>query len=306
SFLPNPGAYSLGNIDPSLYKMNDEDDEYDIPEHHIGRIWFAVEYERESEKLQVTLMKAKNLPSRTLGQGNGCDPFVRIYLVPDDRRYLQSKFKKKTTNPKFEESFVFQVPNKAIDERVLKLTMYDIDRHKRHVVIGHALYPLREHNYESNERVVMWRDLEREVTEMNVERGEMNVSLSYNGHLERLTAVIIEGKAFKKVEPSSSDFYVKVCLMQQGKVVKSKRTDVAKRNVSPGFNESFTFKLPVASLDMASISLTAMQHVMGQRDKIVGRLVIGSFMFARGKELEHWNEMLANQKEQISQWHTLT
>ena len=30
--------------------------------------------------------------------------------MPDERRYLQSKFKKKTCNPKFEESFVFQVP----------------------------------------------------------------------------------------------------------------------------------------------------------------------------------------------------
>jgi hypothetical protein len=41
-------------------------------------------------------------------------------------------------------------------------------------------------------------------------------------------------------------------------------------------------------------------------DKVVGLIVIGSVMFARGKGVEHWNEMLANQKEQISQWHTLT
>lgn len=56
--------------------------------------------------------------------------------------------------------------------------------------------------------------------------------------------------------------------MQQGKIVKSKRTDMVKRNVSPVFNESFTFKLPVASLDMASISFTAMQYVTGQRGKL--------------------------------------
>ena len=40
-------------------------------------------------------------------------------------------------------------------------------------------------------------------------------------------------------------------------------------------------------------------------DKPVGRVVVGSFMFARGKELDHWNEMLANQKEQVSHWHAL-
>ena len=41
-------------------------------------------------------------------------------------------------------------------------------------------------------------------------------------------------------------------------------------------------------------------------DKSIGRLVLGSFMFARGKELEHWNDMVANQKELVSMWHTIT
>ena len=67
----------MGSIDPSLYKIADEDDDYEIPRDHLGRVWFAVEYERETEKLLVTLIKAKNLPSRQLGSDNGCDPFVR-------------------------------------------------------------------------------------------------------------------------------------------------------------------------------------------------------------------------------------
>ena len=49
---------------------------------------------------------------------------------------------------------------------MLKLTVYDVDRHKRHQVIGHALYPLREHDCENNERLVIWRDLEKEVSEV--------------------------------------------------------------------------------------------------------------------------------------------
>jgi hypothetical protein len=71
------GAYALGSIDPSLYRISDEDDDYEIPPDHLGRVWFAVEYERETEKLLVTLIKAKNLPTRAFGLVNGCDPFVR-------------------------------------------------------------------------------------------------------------------------------------------------------------------------------------------------------------------------------------
>ncbi|XP_070182775.1 synaptotagmin-15-like [Littorina saxatilis] len=191
------GAYALGSIDPSLYKIADEDDDYEIPRDHLGRVWFAVEYERETEKLLVTLIKAKNLPSRQLGSDNGCDPFVRIYLMPDERRYLQSKFRKKTCNPKFEESYVFQVSHRAIEDRNLKFTVFDVDRHKRHNIIGHALYPLRDHDVECNERVVIWRDLEREVSEMTSNNGELSVSLCYNNHLERLTVGVFEGRVSK-------------------------------------------------------------------------------------------------------------
>jgi Ca2+-dependent lipid-binding protein len=53
--------------------------------------------------------------------------------------------------------------------------------------------------------------------------------------------------------------------MQQRKEVKSKKTDVVKKTLNPVFNESFTFKLPNAGLDRASIKITAMQHITGQR-----------------------------------------
>ena len=61
------------------------------------------------------------------------------------------------------------------------------------------------------------------------------------------------------------DIYVKVCLLVQNKVVKTKKTEVAKRSASPVFNESFTFKLPINNLDMASVTITAMQHMTGTR-----------------------------------------
>ena len=61
----------------------------------------------------------------------------------------------------------FQVSSKSMEERVLRLTVYDVDRHKKHQVIGHALYPLKAHAHDDNERVVIWRDLEREVSEVS-------------------------------------------------------------------------------------------------------------------------------------------
>lgn len=41
-------------------------------------------------------------------------------------------------------------------------------------------------------------------------------------------------------------------------------------------------------------------------DKLLGKCVLGSYMFARGKALTHWNSAFANPMEQIQNWQPLT
>ena len=71
------------------------------------------------------------------------------------------------------------------------------------------------------------------------------------------------------------------------------------------FNESFTFTVDASNVDTYSVSIHVMENHMTNKDKQLGRVVLGSFMYARGRELEHWNEMIAKPKEQISLWHRL-
>ena len=54
-----------------------------------------------------------------------------------------------------------------MEERVLKFTVVDVDRNRRHQTIGYALYPLRDHMYGYDEPIVIWRDLEKEVAEVS-------------------------------------------------------------------------------------------------------------------------------------------
>ena len=55
---------------------------------------------------------------------------------------------------------------RALQQRTLRLSVYDVDRSKRHKLIGHALYPLKDLDYETHQKVVMWLDLEKEVQEV--------------------------------------------------------------------------------------------------------------------------------------------
>ncbi|XP_063861689.1 synaptotagmin-15-like isoform X2 [Scylla paramamosain] len=184
-------ASGLGGINPELYKTDELEGDLDqYPEDHIGRVWLQLEYHSDAEKLLVTLIKAKNLPSRLIGSINSCDPYVRLYLMPDERRYLQTKIRKKTCNPRFDETFGFQVTAKELEDRALKLTFYDVDRDKKHQVIGHVLILLKELGEWEGKRLLR-RDLEREVSLSPRELGQLEVSLGYNDNLERLTVTVV-------------------------------------------------------------------------------------------------------------------
>lgn len=69
---------SLGSLNPDLYKdIDNDEDGLDIPVDHLGSVWFAVDYERDTERLTITLIKARNLRNRSPFGGISCDPFVR-------------------------------------------------------------------------------------------------------------------------------------------------------------------------------------------------------------------------------------
>jgi len=61
------------------------------------------------------------------------------------------------------------VPSKDVESRVLRLTVYEVDRHKRHVIVGHALFPLRDYDVSDASATsarILWKDLEREISEV--------------------------------------------------------------------------------------------------------------------------------------------
>ncbi|XP_023226941.1 synaptotagmin-15-like, partial [Centruroides sculpturatus] len=289
-----PGTSLLGGLNPELYKVGLEEPEEEIyfPDGNKGRIWFGVEYDASSERLVVHLIKVKNLPSRVCGSINCCDPFVRISLMPDERRYLQSKQKKKTCNPRFEETFIFQIPVRTLNERAIKLTVYDNDRGKRYNVIGHVIYPLRELNgTTTTETLLNWRDLEKEEVEVNLFRSIIFLCSPKDKCFSAL---------FLKL-----DSYVKVTFLKDNKVAKTKKTVIAKKTTEPKYNESFNFRLTQNLLNSVSVILQV--TVAGaQKDKILGRVVLGSYMFARGKPLDHWNESMSAGYRQVRHWHKLT
>ncbi|XP_047472874.1 synaptotagmin-15-like [Penaeus chinensis] len=262
-------ACSLGTINPELYKTDELEGEYDqYPDDHIGRVWLQLEYFSDSEKLLVNLIKAKNLPSRLIGSINACDPYVRLYLMPDERRYLQTKTRRKTCNPRFDETFCFQ----SADPHTVTLVIILDD--------GYILYRWEAGGTERSNHLqetcrpktirntptkagregkrMIRRDLEREVSLSPRQLGQLELTLCYNDNLERLTVTVGAARQLK-VEDDRSDkneFQARIALMQQTKVTKTKKTGVVKGTDSPSFYESFNFKVAPDALDTTAVCVT--------------------------------------------------
>ncbi|XP_063819522.1 synaptotagmin-15-like isoform X1 [Pseudophryne corroboree] len=298
------GSYVVGSINPALYKYPEDNEETDFPEGNIGRIWFAVEYEYETERLVVSLIKVRNLHFSS----DSCNPFVKMHLLPDERRYLQSKTKRKTLNPHFDEIFVFQVSGKTLHQRTLRFSVYHVDKIKKHHLLGQVLFPMKNENLTDDGKLVIWRDLEQENLEPPSEYGDIQFSLSYNDYLGRLTVVVLRAKGIQFQEDRAvvSSAFVKVSLMNHNRFIKSKKTNVVLGTPNPVYNETFSFKLEQGELDTASLSLSVLQNTEGDKCNVLGRVVVGPFMYTRGRELEHWNEMLNKPKELVKRWHSLS
>ncbi|NWV44511.1 SYT15 protein, partial [Grantiella picta] len=302
SFHSLAGAYVVGTINPDLYKFPEDKSETDFPDGNIGRLWFSIEYEQESERLLVSLIKVRKLQP----PADSCSPFVKIYLLPDERSYLQSKTKRKTLNPQFDENFVFQVSSKMLLQRTLKFLVYHVDKQKKHHLLGQVIFPLKNEALTEDNKLVIWRDLEKENLEPPSEYGDIQFSLSYNDYLGRLTVVVLRARGLKLQEESpAGGVYVKVSLMNHNKFIKSKKTAALLGTPNPVYNETFSFKVDQTELDTASLSLSVLQSNKGEKTLLLGRVVVGPFMYTRGKELEHWNEMISKPKELVKRWHAL-
>ncbi|XP_061719425.1 synaptotagmin-15-like [Cydia pomonella] len=303
----------LGVLDPSLYKSDCLDEDLLWPEGHVGRVWFTLKYESTTERLQVHILKVKHLPSRTPALANACDPYIKIQLMPDERRVLQTKQKKKSCNPMFDETFVYQIPPGKLDGLTLKLSVLDSGRvGKGKQLIGHVILPLSElEGIAPDEEPQLYKmDIEKELQEPTSDLGEILVSLLYNENLHRLTVTVIEVKGLK-LDPSSSkrEMVVRVTQERACRGVRARRTAAVEvaDDGSAMVSECFHFRLRADELHTTSVTVQALQpHSVYAKDRLLGKFMLGSYMFARGRALQHWNSALAAPMEQVKQWHPLT
>ncbi|CAB3359582.1 Hypothetical predicted protein [Cloeon dipterum] len=103
-----------------------------------GELLVSLCWQPAASRLTVVILKARNLPKMDVT--GLADPYVKIYLLFNNQRIAKKKthVKKRTLNPVFNESFVFDIPQGAegLDSVSLDFMLLDWDRVTKNEVIG--------------------------------------------------------------------------------------------------------------------------------------------------------------------------
>lgn len=115
---------------------------------NLGKVQFIVDYDHHRHVLLVRVVQATNLivPANIIDHNSDqpCNPYAIIQLLPDFENQLQTNVKRKTSNPRFDETFEFDIETKKIQDQSLWITLMSFDSFAKHDVIGQAVLSLRE------------------------------------------------------------------------------------------------------------------------------------------------------------------
>ncbi|XP_058878405.1 regulating synaptic membrane exocytosis protein 2 isoform X37 [Acipenser ruthenus] len=98
----------------------------DAPQYLSGQLSIKLWYDKVGHQLIVTILGAKDLPSREDGRPR--NPYVKIYFLPDrsDKSKRRTKTVKKTLEPKWNQTFMYSpVHRREFRERMLEITLWD-------------------------------------------------------------------------------------------------------------------------------------------------------------------------------------
>ncbi|KAG8196911.1 hypothetical protein JTE90_027615 [Oedothorax gibbosus] len=310
--IPQRESHAIGSIRPELYQPEmmrqwsaDSGAELlgDGAEQgaSCGKLTFTLRYDHDVEGLVVRVLQGRELPAKDFSGTS--DPYIKIYLLPDRKKKFQTRVHRRNLNPVFNETFVFGVPYDQLRNRTVQFSVYDFDRFSRHDLIGQVLVRGLPEMCDIAHDVEYTMDI-LGVPQEKVDLGEVMLSLCYLPTAGRLTVTIIKARNLKVMDiTGSSDPYVKVSLMCQGKRVKKKKTSVKKSTLNPVYNEALVFDVPAENIEDVALIVKVIDYDRVGANEVMGCFAIGSNCIGLGRD--HWIEMLDNPRKPVAQWYTL-
>ncbi|XP_033340641.2 synaptotagmin-5 [Megalopta genalis] len=212
-----------------------------------GELQLGLIYDASAGILTVRLIEARDIHARELS--GTANPYAKIRLLPDGSNVWQTQIHRRTLNPVFEEFFVFEImPDTTLAGRTLDILLYDFDAFSRHQCLGHVQIPLSSvMDFLDKTLTLITKPILRYGSENRMKTpslGELMVSLSYQPAAEKLTVIIVRAKNLPNINDSTNaNLYVKVKIIQDGKSIKKKKSNIQRETISPVWNDTLSFDI---------------------------------------------------------------
>ncbi|XP_074035591.1 synaptotagmin 7 isoform X3 [Leptinotarsa decemlineata] len=287
----------LQNRSISLVDMYIDNSE---PSENVGQIHFSLEYDFQNTTLILKIIQGKDLPAKDLSGTS--DPYVRVTLLPDKKHRLETKIKRRTLNPRWNETFYFEgFPIQKLQSRVLHLHVFDYDRFSRDDSIGEVFLPLCQ--VDLSEKPAFWKALKPPAKD---KCGELLTSLCYHPSNSILTLTLLKARNLKAKDINGkSDPYVKVWLQFGDKRIEKRKTAIFKCTLNPVFNDTFSFNVPWEKIRECSLDVMVMDFDNIGRNELIGRILLAGKNGSGASETKHWQDMITKPRQTIVQWHRL-
>ncbi|XP_060821953.1 synaptotagmin-7 isoform X2 [Bombus pascuorum] len=293
----HPSKAFLQSRSMSLVDMYIDNSE---PSENVGQIHFSLEYDFQNTTLILRIIQGKDLPAKDLSGTS--DPYVRVTLLPDKKHRLETKIKRRTLNPRWNETFYFEgFPIQKLQSRVLHLHVFDYDRFSRDDSIGEMFLPLCQVDF--SDKPSFWKALKPPAKD---KCGELLCSLCYHPSNSVLTLTLLKARNLKAKDINGkSDPYVKVWLQFGDKRIEKRKTPIFKCTLNPVFNEAFSFNVPWEKIRECSLDVMVMDFDNIGRNELIGRIQLAGKNGSGASETKHWQDMITKPRQTIVQWHRL-
>ncbi|XP_064505326.1 synaptotagmin-like protein 3 [Pseudopipra pipra] len=290
-----------------------------------GEIEFALRYIFRAYILEICIKGCKNLAYGE-EKKKKCNPYVKVYLLPDKSPWSKRKtaVKKSTVDPEFNETLKYKIEYSQLRSRQLQISVWHAGALKYRVFLGEVVIPLAAWNFEEDSMQLFdWYQLkpklEKPEDDLTQYSGELLLSarllvpaqyknFQFEGNKDQgvpncqLQIMIFGAKNLPMLRPAGVlNSFVKGCLILPNQAEVRQKSPVLKKEAYPQWKHLFVFDgVTPAQLQQSCLHLTVWdKSTFSSSDRFLGGAKLGTKELFGSTDLVsqsvlQWQEVLCN------------
>nr|XP_028596498.1 synaptotagmin-16 isoform X1 [Podarcis muralis] len=297
-----------------------------VPISKCGDLDVLFEYKPSSQKLLVTVLKAKEIPDKDRSGASSWQ--VHVVLMPSKKQRGKTSVQR-GPSPGFKDKVTFsKLAPEELSSYALRFRLYSVRKMIKERMMGEHLFYLSHLNQEGEMKVTLVLEPRSNLcsggsqmslsaishsdsasSTQSLSHGgvpELLVGLSYNATTGRLSVEMIKGSHFRNLAINRPpDTYGKLCLLNSvGQEMSRCKTSLRRGQPNPVYKETFVFQVALFQLSDVTLMISVYNRRSIKRKEMIGWLSMGQNSSGE-EELSHWQEMKECKAQQVCRWHTL-